>query len=127
MATTFSTNHFRTFDQHYANMQASLDHRLEVARAAHNNQLISLLEQEKRQLESDWSFNGPLSVLARLKHWWGQLAAAIAHVDDLQVWTTTDDNDALWWHAYNPRTGRSVITDSEAEMRLWIEANYWEE
>jgi hypothetical protein len=126
MTSTSSRTHFKTFDSHYASMQASLNHRLEVARADHNNQLISLLEQEKRQMDSALPNSGFSSVIAGVKHLWEQMVGAIAHAHDLQVWTTTDGN-ALWWHAYNPRSGRSVITDSEAEMRLWIEANYWEE
>ncbi len=127
MAGTFSPNHVKTFDKHLANMRASLNHRLEVARAAHNNQLVSALEQEKQQIEPDRSLNNITPVADRLKHLWQQLVDAIVHANDLQVWTTTDGGNALWWHAYNPRSGKSVVTDSESEMRLWIEANYWED
>jgi hypothetical protein len=129
MASTFSITHFKTLDKHQANIQASLNHRLEVARASHNSQLVSLIEQERRQMESDLQIDidGSNSAIDRLKLLWGKLVETIVHANDLQVWTRSYDGNALWWHAYNPRTGKSVITDSESEMRIWIEANYWEE
>ncbi len=33
----------------------------------------------------------------------------------------------IFWQAYNPMTGRSACFGSEAEMRMWIEMQYYQE
>ena len=41
-----------------------------------------------------------------------------------QVWYTCDAEGNLWWHAYDPITGRSLYDASEAEIRVWIEQRH---
>ncbi|MCL6432993.1 MAG: hypothetical protein K6T90_02070 [Leptolyngbyaceae cyanobacterium HOT.MB2.61] len=125
MASAFHFNDFEA--RHQANMLASLRHRLEVARNTNNFQLVALLEREQKQIEADAVDRAAVSPGSRLKNWWNQLVAAIAHFSDLQIWQTTDRSGVTWWHALDPRTGKEVCTDSETEMRIWIEENYWEE
>ncbi|UBF24145.1 hypothetical protein K9N68_20760 [Kovacikia minuta CCNUW1] len=31
----------------------------------------------------------------------------------------------LFWYTFDPRTGQTIYADSEAELRLWIEQNYY--
>ncbi|HBB33286.1 MAG TPA: hypothetical protein DDZ80_24410 [Cyanobacteria bacterium UBA8803] len=62
--------------------------------------------------------------MAGLKNLWQGLIEAIACSSELQVWQTWSSSGIGWWHAYDPMTGQSVCTDSELELRLWIEQNY---
>ncbi|UBF26459.1 hypothetical protein K9N68_00100 [Kovacikia minuta CCNUW1] len=124
MANVFRVDHFDA--KHHANIAASLAHRLEVARASNNFQLVKLLEQERWQIEGGTVLReAPQTPLARLRGFWQRLVSAIADADKLQVWQTAD-NDIRWWNAYDPHTGKSVCTESEAELRQWIEENYRE-
>lgn len=45
---------------------------------------------------------------------------------ELQVWQTTDRSGQLYWNAFDPITEETVIRNSEAEMRVWIEKHYHE-
>ncbi len=114
----------RVLNQHYANIEESLNHRLEIARAANNSRLVALLEQERRQIREQAKADG---VLPRDQNWlqrtWQQLVAAFTD-STLQVWQAADDAGNLWWCAYDPLTGKSVYADTETEMRLWIQQNY---
>jgi hypothetical protein len=42
-----------------------------------------------------------------------------------RVWYTCDGEGNLWWHAYDPITGRSLYDVSEAEIRVWIEQRHY--
>ena len=35
--------------------------------------------------------------------------------------------EAIFWYAFDPKTGKTVYTDSETELRIWIAQNYREE
>jgi hypothetical protein len=105
------------------NIQASSDSRLEAAKANHNSALVSLIEQEKRQIEAVWLNDEPKSLGEMLKNVWQQLLNLFGESHELEVWTTTDMSH-VWWHAHNHLTGQSVVTDSEDEMRIWIESHY---
>ncbi|MGA7936669.1 MAG: hypothetical protein WCA35_24150, partial [Kovacikia sp.] len=106
-----------------------LAHRLEVARAANNTQLITLLERERQQIEVvGRKQEAPaLAPIARLRTFWQQLVDAIANSTKLDVWQSVDSYGVAWWNVYDPHTGKSVCTDSESEMRQWIEDNYQED
>lgn len=114
----------RVLNQHYANIEESLNHRLEVAKAAHNTRLVALLEQERRQVRQQAQADG---VLPREQNWlqrtWQQLVATFTD-STLQVWQAADATGNIWWCAYDPQTGKSVYADTETEMRLWIQQNY---
>ncbi len=113
------------FARHQASMMASLLHRLEVARANQDTRLIALLEREWQQLEAQT--HAPWQALVarfqQLVQWVKGLASWQPH---LQVWQFTDEMGHAWWGAFDPRTGQTVYTDSETELRLWIEQNYQE-
>ncbi len=114
----------RVLSQHYANIEASLNHRLAIAKAANNTRLVALLEREQQQVRRQAQADG---VLPAEQKWfqrvWQQLVAAFTD-STLQVWQATDEMGNLWWCAYNPQTGESVYADTETEMRLWIQQNY---
>jgi hypothetical protein len=110
--------------QHYANIEESLSHRLEVAKAANNPRLVSLLEQERRQIRQQAKAEGLLQGEHNwLQNTWHKIASLFTD-STLQVWQATDDAGNLWWCAYDPQTGKSVYADTETEMRLWIQQNY---
>ncbi|GAB4368244.1 MAG: hypothetical protein Kow00121_07220 [Elainellaceae cyanobacterium] len=67
-------------------------------------------------------------LLSTVQRWlqltWHRLGNALTQTQELQVWQASDRTGAIQWHAYDPVTGVSVIRDSEAEMRIWIEQHY---
>lgn len=123
MATVFDTDNSQISAKHYDNMMAALAHRIEAAQAAHNSQLIELLEREKQQLGQAAPFDQRRSLLARFKALTQKVVNAFARKTELQVYQYEQGNDA-WWYAFDPSTGDCVYADSEAELRLWIEQNY---
>lgn len=55
------------------------------------------------------------------------LRNGLRHLDNkskLQVQQHRDRAGELYWLAYNPRTGKTFASASEAEMRDWIEQQY---
>jgi hypothetical protein len=107
--------------KHHANMLASLDHRLQAARAANNTQLVALLERERQQLTNNGMdfLKAPMSWMKRL-----QQGVARFFSNELDVQEILDENGRRWWRAYDPQTGKTVYTDSQSEVMLWIEQNY---
>lgn len=121
MTITSEFRHPSLDEIHRASMLDSLAHRLEVARAANNTQLIALLEQEQKELLAE----APLStLLKRVQAWWQRLKNDIAQASQLQVTQEKDETGYTWWHAYDPNSGREVYTDSESELVMWIEQHY---
>jgi hypothetical protein len=53
------------------------------------------------------------------------LTAAIFVGSELEVKQIVYGDEILWF-AFNPQTGQQLYTDSEAELRQWIDANYQE-
>jgi hypothetical protein len=110
-------------DRHHDSIVASLNHRMEVARANCNTGLVALLERERQQVAPAASVR-PAPVE---RHWWQAITQAVANKlfggSTLQVSEIVDGSDR-WWVASDPRTGQFVYADSEAELRLWIEENY---
>jgi hypothetical protein len=47
------------------------------------------------------------------------------HTPDLQIQQQRDRAGDLYWLAYNPKTGKTFTSASEADMRAWIEQQYY--
>jgi hypothetical protein len=114
--------------KHLTNMIVSLSHRLEVARASHDDQLTVLLEREYQQLTveqkavSSGSSNAMKAWLQRL---WDSFADTMPSLYQLQITHTIDDQGQQCWSLYYPKTGQRLVTKSEAEMQTWIKQTYW--
>ncbi|MGB8697838.1 MAG: hypothetical protein WCD18_00330 [Thermosynechococcaceae cyanobacterium] len=48
----------------------------------------------------------------------------LTHPLELRVWHKMDRRGISYWSAYDPRTGRSFTSGSEADMRYWIEQRH---
>jgi len=124
MATTLQANDTQVIARHRDSMMASLARRMEVAQSRNDFRLVELLEQEKAQIAADANTNGILrSLAAGLKTLQQRLVRAVFGGAELQVHEFGIGSDH-WWYAFDPQTGQTVYADSEAELRLWIEANY---
>lgn len=124
MANVLHTNDSQIWHKHQENITASLNHRLEVAKATQNTTLVELLEREQKEISGDAADHPFSSWSHNLTTLWHDLVTLVTGDARLQVWQSVDERGDRWWCAYNPQTGQSVYADSEAEMRLWIEQNY---
>lgn len=112
--------------QHLNNMSASLAHRIEIARANNDQQLLTQLQYEQKQLESlqsPRSFSGTSSYLNRFRRFWKQVVVAIQNADKLHVEKHEDVSGEVWWYAHDPRSNKTLWANSEAEIVKWIEDN----
>lgn len=108
---------------HQATIAASLAHRFAIAEAAQNSQLIALLEREKQQLEREFHKKQDLSTLVdRVKQAWHSWMEAIDQSSQLSVQKIVADGVILW-HAYDPKTGKTLYAESTSEVVKWIEDN----
>lgn len=126
MANTLHIHDADLLSQHQANIIASLSHRLEVARATHNTQLIALLEQEQRQLRAQGIFGkagGLTDLTYRIRQWWAGVINAIENSSKLSVERIVDETGSVWWYAFDPCTGKTLYAETEAEVMQWIEEN----
>lgn len=127
MANTFPANTSPIHDdqilsRHRDNILTSLTQRLQTAKKANDFRLVQLLEQEKHQIEQEVP---PLETrsqwLTNAQNWLNSILFGNA---ELQVSQFVDSTNDPWWYAFDPRTGRCVYADSEAELRVWIKDNY---
>ncbi|WP_199322531.1 hypothetical protein [Leptolyngbya sp. FACHB-321] len=52
---------------------------------------------------------------------WSSIAQMLSRTAELRVWQRLDRFGNRYWSAYDPATGRSNTSGSEAEMKAWIE------
>lgn len=103
-------------------MNASLAHRLEVAKASQNDYLVALLEREQRQLGVERTRVKGSSLIGWLSQRWNDFVEAIANSSKLSVERISADG-AIFWYAYDPQTGKALYAESESEVLDWIEKN----
>lgn len=120
MAQVTHYSNVQSLNKHWDSMMTSLAHRLEVAHANHNVQLVAQLEQERAQLAHSVLEHPPSTGwLQTLSQWLtNRFIYPVIEVNQYQ------NGSDQWWYAFDPRTGQWVYADSEAELRLWIKENY---
>lgn len=119
--------------KHLASMANSLARRLEIAKAQNNEYLTQLLEREYAELiaesQSVRSLASELPLIRAAKAWfqrqWQNLADTVPNLYQLHVQQIVAEDGQLRWLAYYPKTGQTFCTDSETEMRLWVQKHYW--
>jgi hypothetical protein len=77
---------------------------------------------------AEYSFSA-INLLAHLGlaalNWLKQsLFTSLTEAAELQVRQTVDRRGQVWWHVYDPITGVSIRTDSETNLKSWIEQRY---
>ncbi len=59
-----------------------------------------------------------------LRKFWRMLTRILFVNNELHVWQQRDQTGTILWNAYDPMTGKSIVSNSEDEMRSWIETHY---
>jgi hypothetical protein len=57
---------------------------------------------------------------------WRQVVEGIIGNQEPQIWQEVDRHGQLYWHGYDPQSGNYFTSDSEAEMRVWVEQRYYQ-
>jgi hypothetical protein len=78
--------------------------------------LVQETEDNKRKTRKLSSF---------FHQFWQHLVTSIVQGQEPRIWQHTDRTGQVWWHGYDPNTGRSICVDSEEEMRIWLEERYY--
>jgi len=72
------------------------------------------------------SLDSAQSCLVRFWEQKKQAAASwLTYESELQVWQEPNPDGKDMWHAYDPVSDRAFCTDSENEMRQWIEERHY--
>jgi hypothetical protein len=66
-----------------------------------------------------------LPIISAFKRGLQQIIQYLNRGSELQVWTTIARDGEIRWHAYDPVSDRRVVTQSEAQMRAWVEERYY--
>jgi len=61
------------------------------------------------------------SGLSGCQRLWQPIAYRLSRRAELCAWQRLDRFGNRYWYAYDPATGRSTTSGSEAEIRAWIE------
>lgn len=109
--------------QHLNNMSASLAHRIEVARANDDHNLLLQLKQEQQLLQESDYIAGSRTKFGGLQQFWQQIITAMQNADKLHVEQIVDESGEKWWYAHDPRTDKTLWADTQAEVVKWIEDN----
>ncbi len=113
MANAVMNSQSSVFTKHQANISSSLIRRVKAAKTNQNSQLLTLLEQEQKELDNRSAFSVQ-------RHFWDWLNRP-SYLDVKQVMGSTD---AKIWRACDSRTGEIRYAQTEAEIIDWIESNY---
>lgn len=111
------------FETHHRNLLLNLSRRIAIAKASGSTTLISLLESERSQIESDWEQPLNTGLGQRLGRRWQQLQDFLASRVQLQVEHVQDQAGRSWWYAFDPRSGKALYAETENEVICWIEDN----
>lgn len=124
MVNATQSTDYQIYHQHYANLLSRLAQRMELARSRDDRHLLSLLEQEQRQLETEWSIQRAIAPRQNgLKALWSRFKAALDNSSKLHVERLTGSGDATWWYAYDPCSGKALYAETESDVVKWIEDN----
>jgi YD repeat-containing protein len=67
-------------------------------------------------------------ILSNLITWLSKIGnlfvSSLEKSEEIRIRQRVDRNGQVWWYAYNPRTKRSGVFDSESEVRAWLERQY---
>lgn len=90
----------------------------------------SLTWKEYQHLEFDSqqqasSRFSPQSILSALRSHWHHLRATLLATEP-QVWLSTTRSGQPQWNAYYPANGHLAQFSSEAEVRTWLEEQYYQ-
>ena len=103
--------------KHQAIILSNLAHRLKIAQADQNLELLSLLEQERQQLEQSYQ----RSFQTDKRNLWDWLTQP-ARLSITQVSSNTElGNSGRYFRGYNPITGEIRYGATEADMIDWVE------
>ncbi|WP_230966285.1 hypothetical protein [Nostoc sp. NZL] len=58
------------------------------------------------------------------KLWKKFVKIILADPNELQVWQKVDRYGNIYWQAYDPATGKSFSSGSQADVYMWIEQLY---
>lgn len=123
MANAFHLSNSEIFAKHQASIAASLAHRLDVARANHNLQLVAQLEREQALLLNYSTTHPVRSWMSQVRTAIQQMVKAIAPISQLVVEQVADPSGSIWWYAFDPRSGKTLYAETESEVIRWIEDN----
>jgi hypothetical protein len=99
-------------DRHQEAILAILSHRFKIAQSDRNLELLSLLEQERQQLEQSYQ----RSFQPQKRSLWDWLTQP-AKVSIAQLPSTS----GKYFRGYNPITGEIRYGETEADMIDWLE------
>jgi hypothetical protein len=58
------------------------------------------------------------------KYWLNLVRWLLDNNKEIQVWQKSDRHGNIYWKAYDPITGKSFSSGSEADISIWIEQRY---
>jgi hypothetical protein len=61
------------------------------------------------------------ALISWLGNTWDFLIHWLVGNDEPRIWQEYDRSGEIWWHAYDPVTGRSVCCPTEDELRAWLD------
>lgn len=106
--------------RHRQNLIVNLSRRMAIATAHQDQALLDQLHREQRQLEESWRIpSSKRTTFQRILYWWRELLNSFK----LQVELVSDASGQQWWYGYDPRTGKTIYAETEADIIHWIEEN----
>lgn len=82
----------------------------------HLEQCLALDSGDADCAQPDYSLQWWESALAQLLPF-PQLTAS----PEPEIWQSVDRSKRLWWHVYDPKTGKTTDWETEEEVRIWLE------
>jgi len=92
---------------------------------------INCLQSKDRETNCNSVLNSQLTlskysyIKKKLQEFWQKISKTLlADSSELQVWQKVDRQGNQYWCAYDPQTGNSFSSGSEADIYMWIEQRH---
>ncbi|KAI9132769.1 hypothetical protein [Acaryochloris sp. CCMEE 5410] len=112
------------FAQRQANIMASLQNRMDVAAANHDQHLLELLTHERFQLEYHWrDISPPPHRPPNAIRLWQHITQTFISRRKLSLERRITPKGEEWWRVADPRSGKTFNAESLGVAMQWIEQN----
>lgn len=88
-------------------------------------QCLSAKDFDKLLQEKQQARLKETNILSRISKIGQQLFIALTKKPEPKIWQKKDHSGNLYWRVYDPKTDRSAMLSSEAEVRSWLEERYY--
>jgi hypothetical protein len=77
-------------------------------------------------VHSEYQKPSHLSFSEKLGNFWQKVKVYFQTSSEPCVWRTLDTLGRTQWHGYDPSTNTTIVSESEEDLRVWLEERHYQ-